>query len=76
MRFKGADKLIKRLAFEAKLDSSKKFTICYEDRFLGLLEADLDKFLNNGGEIPYHRIKMFKENGIIIWDRKKKFTTL
>lgn len=42
MRFKGADKLIKRLAFETTLDSSKKYTVCYEDRFLGLLETDLE----------------------------------
>jgi len=56
MRFKGADKLIKRLAFEQKLQPKNRYSVCYEDRFLGLLEADLEAFLDSGGEIPFHRI--------------------
>jgi hypothetical protein len=32
----------------------KKFTVCYEDRFMGILEADLEEFLNS--DVPYHRI--------------------
>lgn len=75
MTFKGADKVIKRLAFEQSLNKDCKFTVCFEDRFLGIIESDLIKFLENG-DIPFHRIQLFKSNGEIIWDRKKKFTTL
>ena len=75
MVFKGADKVIKRLAFESKISPDKKFSVCYEDRFLGILEADLEVFLTNG-EIPFHRIQMFKLNGEVVWNRKNKFTTL
>ena len=55
MRFKGADKIIKRLAFEERLYPNRKHTVCYEDRFMGILETELDQFLVNG-EIPFHRI--------------------
>jgi uncharacterized protein (UPF0248 family) len=41
---------------------------------MGILEADLEEFL--GSDVPYHRIKMFKLNGEVVWDRKNKFTTL
>jgi len=42
---------------------------------MGILEANLVDFFNNG-DIPYHRIKLFKKDGEIIWDRKKKFSTI
>eukprot|EP00347_Sterkiella_histriomuscorum_P002508 403367880 len=75
MKFQGADKIIKRLAYLQKQNQDKKYTICYEDRFLGLIETDLEKFMLKS-EVPYHRIQLFKCNDEIIWDRKKKFTTL
>lgn len=75
MKFKGADKIIKDLAFNKKIHPDRKYVVCYEDRFLGILEADLETFLNNG-DIPLHRIQLFKCNGVMVWDRKNKFTTL
>ena len=75
MTFKGADKMIKRLAFEQSINPKISYTVCYEDRFLGLLEADLDKFLTSS-EVPFHRIQLFKMNEEIVWDRKNKFTSI
>lgn len=54
MKFRGADKLIKKLAFDQQIFPNRKYTVLFEDRFLGILEADLPTFLNS--EIPYHRI--------------------
>jgi hypothetical protein len=53
----------------------REFTVMYEDRFLGLMECRVDVFLNSS-DIPFHRIQLFKENEIVCWDRKNKFTTL
>jgi uncharacterized protein (UPF0248 family) len=75
MKFRGADKIIKRLAYLQSLYPQRQYTVCYEDRFMGIIEADLDKFVSNS-DIPLHRIQIFKCNDIVIWDRKKKFTTL
>lgn len=71
----GADKIIKRVAFLQKSNPEKKYTVCYEDRFLGLIETDIDKFMSKS-EVPYHRIQLFKLNDEIVWDRKKKFTAI
>ena len=73
-KFIGADKVIKVLAFNQNISKDKKYTVCYEDRFSGLLEASLDDFV--GGDIPYHRIQLFKLNGEVVWDRKNKFTII
>ncbi len=75
MRFKGADKVIKRVAFKQEQEPEKKYTVCYDDRFLGLVESDIVKFVTSS-EVPLHRIQLFKCDGEIIWDRKKRFTAL
>ncbi|CDW91727.1 xpg i-region family protein [Stylonychia lemnae] len=75
MKFKGADKVIKRVEYLMKQNKDKKYTICYEDRFLGLIESELEKFIQKS-EVPYHRIQLFKCDDEVIWDRKKKFTML
>jgi uncharacterized protein (UPF0248 family) len=30
----------------------------------------------SSGDIPYHRIKQFKIDGEVVWDRKLKFTII
>ena len=67
-KFKGADILIRDLAYIMKLDPERKFTVMYKDRFKGLMECDIQKFLETS-DIPYHRIQFFKENGEVCWDR-------
>ena len=75
MKFKGGDLVIKKLIYLAKANPNKKYTVCYEDRFLGLVETDVERFYFDS-DIPMHRIQVFKCNEEVIWDRKKKFSTL
>lgn len=69
------DKVLQKLSYYQTLpeNQNKKYTLMYEDRFLGLIEASVDAYIENG-EIPYHRIRLFKCDGQIIWDRKNKFS--
>ena len=53
----------------------RQFSVIYEDRFMGQMESRVDHFLEKQ-DIPFHRILIFKENGVVCWDRKNKFTTL
>lgn len=54
MKFRGADKIIKRIAYLQK-QNHKTYTVCYEDRFLGIIEADINWFITKS-EVPFHRI--------------------
>jgi len=42
----------------------------HEDRFDGVLEATLEEFTQ--AEIPWHRVRYFKKNGEIVWDRRNR----
>ncbi|GAM20390.1 hypothetical protein SAMD00019534_035650 [Acytostelium subglobosum LB1] len=48
-----------------------EFSIIYEDRILGLVEVIFSKY--EIGTIPLHRVKTFKYQNNIIWDRKTRF---
>ncbi len=74
-KFRGADQIIKKLQYLQESEPEVPFTVCYMDRFLGILETDLQEYIQSS-EIPFHRIQMFKRQGEVVWDRKKKFTTL
>ena len=74
-RFQGADKWIPRLAWLMKTFPDRVFTVCYEDRYLGLLECRVDHFIDKL-DVPFHRIMLFKEHGQVCWDRKNKFCTI
>jgi uncharacterized protein (UPF0248 family) len=74
-KFKGGDKVIKRLVYQASIQTDKKYTVCYEDRYLGIVESEVTRFYH-GSDIPLHRIQMFKCDGTVIWDRKRKFTLI
>ena len=69
--------MIYKIAYLAKRpqNENKSFTIHYEDRFLGLIEAPVLQFLESS-ETPFHRIRLFKCDGEIIWDRKNRFTLI
>jgi len=47
-----------------------EYTICYEDRFLGLMEVPFESFDHEN--IPFHRVWLFKHRGDIVWDREKR----
>lgn len=59
-----------------KLEKSKKYnvkeyTVIYQDRFEGNLEADLEYFLQSS-DIPAHRIQRVLKNDEVIWDKKER----
>ena len=54
-KFKGGDLVIKKLLYQAEANPDVKYTVCYVDRFLGLVESEVQKFYNDS-DIPLHRI--------------------
>mmetsp|Transcript_15245 Transcript_15245/g.20710 ORF Transcript_15245/g.20710 Transcript_15245/m.20710 type:complete len:148 (+) Transcript_15245:1841-2284(+) len=76
-KFKAADQVIYKIAYLAKRPENKDkvFTVHHEDRFLGLIEAPVLHFLETS-ETPLHRVRLFKCDGEIIWDRKNRFTLI
>jgi len=47
-----------------------EYTICYEDRFIGLMEVPFESFDHEN--IPFHRVQLFKHRGDIVWDRANR----
>jgi len=76
-KFRGADIMIDKVAYYARQPENrdKVFTVHHEDRFLGLIETNVLTFIEES-ETPLHRIQLFKCDGLIIWDRKNKFTLI
>lgn len=65
------------LCYDQKVHTENKnyYTVCYEDRFLGILETEVWRF-HQEMDVPSHRVRMLKRNGEIIWDRKNKFSSI
>jgi uncharacterized protein (UPF0248 family) len=68
-RLKGADKVLARLQWDPALNS-EEFVLGFEDRFIGVIELPVKEFLPR--EIPSHRIRYFKRNGELVWDRSTR----
>jgi len=51
-----------------------EFTIGYLDRFDGVVESPFLDF--DTSEIPFHRIRFFKHNGKLVYDRVLRIDTL
>jgi uncharacterized protein (UPF0248 family) len=68
-RLKGADKVLNRLQWDPALNS-EEFVLGFEDRFLGVIELPVKDFLPR--DIPSHRIRYYKKNGELVWDRRSK----
>ncbi|KAI1707315.1 ras family domain-containing protein [Ditylenchus destructor] len=60
--------------------NANEFTLCYEDRFCGLLEMPLSAFEMEDKQsdefIPEHRVWLLKKNGKIVWDRRNRVDIL
>ncbi|KAH1270822.1 hypothetical protein KXW98_002934 [Aspergillus fumigatus] len=75
-RLRPAADVINRLIWDTKFDSND-YTIGYEDRFNGRLEANLSswkKDLTDEEFIPQHRILYIKRksDGEIVWDKRRR----
>ena len=77
-KFPGADRVIYSLAYMESLPENKDkvYSLCYTDRYLGLLEMPVKMFMEKAETTPLHRILIFKCNGEVIWDRKNRFTSI
>lgn len=59
------DMVIKRLS--KKVAGMDSYSVVYKDRFVGMIECDLDVFMNNP-DIPTHRAWQIKQSGKVVWD--------
>mmetsp|Transcript_16721 Transcript_16721/g.14609 ORF Transcript_16721/g.14609 Transcript_16721/m.14609 type:complete len:91 (+) Transcript_16721:1992-2264(+) len=73
-KFKGADHIFNRIMWDKTFNKSE-FVVGYEDRFLGIMEIPYEEF-ELKTDIPSHRIKFFKKNGELVWDRATKVNKL
>jgi len=62
-----------RIRWDKSLNVAE-FTIGYEDRFDGVVESPFMDF--NTSEIPFHRIRFFKHNGKLVYDRVLRIDTI
>ncbi|CAD2220916.1 endonuclease/exonuclease/phosphatase domain-containing protein [Angomonas deanei] len=69
-----ADRIYHRLIWDDRIPVSD-FDLGYEDRFKGILFLPLTRFRHTGDEtteIPFHRVRLFRYKGDIIWDRENR----
>eukprot|EP00439_Symbiodinium_sp_Y106_P056173 s977_g7.t2 len=69
-RLRTSEDVYHRLIHDERFRVSKVM-MGYEDRFLGPLEVKLLDF-RPGGDIPYHRVYYFREEGEVLWDRRAR----
>lgn len=77
-KFKGSEFIFQRIKWDEKIDKSQ-VSIGYLDRFLGIKEIRFDEFkgVHEDKEgVPLHRIRYFKINDRIVWDREQKIDLL
>eukprot|EP00300_Choanocystis_sp_HF-7_P033762 c46184_g1_i1.p1 GENE.c46184_g1_i1~~c46184_g1_i1.p1 ORF type:complete len:219 (+),score=23.98 c46184_g1_i1:98-658(+) len=71
-RLRPSHEILHQIKWDAAL-SSKVWQIGYEDRFTGIQEVSMETWdlgLEEGlGSIPAHRIRYFKADGVLVWDR-------
>ena len=79
-KFKDVQKTMAFLCYDQKMHknpdgSDKVYTVCYEDRFMGIIETDVWRF-HEEMEIPQHRVRQLKKDGEVIWDRAKRLSLI
>ncbi|CAF1277320.1 unnamed protein product [Adineta steineri] len=77
-RFRHFDLIFNRCLHDKTIDRSQ-VVIGYEDRFIGIHEIAFNEFRRvheHEYGIPLHRIRYFKINGELVWDRSKRLDLL
>jgi len=72
-RMRTADEVYNRIKWDNSFNKDE-FVCGYEDRFKGVMEVPFDQF--DTEVIPYHRIRLFKKRGVVVWDRKLRIDAL
>eukprot|EP00026_Physarum_polycephalum_P011124 Phypoly_transcript_11324.p1 GENE.Phypoly_transcript_11324~~Phypoly_transcript_11324.p1 ORF type:complete len:367 (+),score=55.34 Phypoly_transcript_11324:83-1183(+) len=68
-RFRPSEDVYNRIKWDTEI-SQDDYIIGYEDRFIGDMEIPFAEF--GFTEIPLHRIRYFKKDDEILWDRRRK----
>jgi len=68
-KLRKSEDVYNRIMWDPKFNKAE-YSICYEDRFLGLMEVPFESFDHEN--IPFHRVWLFKHRGDIIWDRENR----
>ena len=73
--------VINRIKHDQGYQPTSEWIIGYEDRFKDdLIEVSFDDFMvlrkDDDTFIPLHRIRIFKRNDIVVWDRRIKMDLL
>jgi poly(A) polymerase Pap1/endonuclease/exonuclease/phosphatase family metal-dependent hydrolase/2'-5' RNA ligase/uncharacterized protein (UPF0248 family) len=71
-KLKTSEHMYSYIKWAADLDSSQ-FSIVYEDRFLGMMESQFNKFDKDRDSInfvPWHRVYKILYKGKVVWDRE------
>lgn len=72
--------VLAQIRWNPNLDGA--WLIGVEDRFAGIQDQSLEQWDDGldgevgGGSIPSHRIKYFKRDGVIVWDRRDTSLTI
>lgn len=78
-KFKGSDFIFQRIKWDEKIDKNQ-VVIGYLDRFVGIKEIKFNDFKGVHEDykegVPFHRIRNYKINGTIVWDREQKIDLL
>ena len=77
-KFKGSEYVFQRIKWDSKINKDE-IVIGYLDRFLGIKEIKFNDFkgVHEDKEgIPQHRIRYFKINQKIVWDREQRIDLL
>ena len=77
-KLKGADFIFQRIKWDSAVDKSQ-IIVGYLDRFLGVKEIDFNEFKgvhDDRDGIPLHRIRHFKINDKVVWDREQRIDLL
>ena len=78
LTFKGSDILFQRFKWDSQIDKSQ-IIIGYLDRFTGIQEIQFNEFKGvheDRDGIPLHRIRYYKINEKVVWDRKERIDLL
>ena len=78
LKLKGADFIFQRIKWDLSIDKNQ-IVIGYLDRFLGVQEIVFTEFKGvheDRDGIPLHRIRYFKINEKIVWDRENRIDLL
>lgn len=74
MKFKTVEAILDRIQWDQNVNK-KEFKIGVKDRFLGILEIELEEYLASS-EIKEHRVAYFKRLGEVVWDKEKRIDHL